>query len=75
LDDNIFDKTIDFMKVVTSKIFIRTYDFNKTIDFMKVMKSKIFIRTYDFDKTIDFMKVLISKIIWMIIYLIKLLIL
>jgi hypothetical protein len=32
----IFDKTIDFMKVMISKIIYDNNIFNKTIDFMKV---------------------------------------
>jgi hypothetical protein len=32
----IFDKTINFMKVMISKIFIEFMIFDKTIDFMKV---------------------------------------
>jgi glucan phosphoethanolaminetransferase (alkaline phosphatase superfamily) len=36
-----FDKTIDFMKVLISKIIYDDKTFDKTIDFMKVMISKI----------------------------------
>jgi hypothetical protein len=36
-----FDKTIDFMKVMISKIIYDNNIFDKTIDFMKVMISKI----------------------------------
>jgi hypothetical protein len=32
----IFDKTIDFMKVMISKYFLDDKIFDKTIDFMKV---------------------------------------
>jgi hypothetical protein len=32
----IFDKTIDFMKVLMSKINYNNNNFDKTIDFMKV---------------------------------------
>jgi hypothetical protein len=35
-DDKIFDKTIDFMKVLVSKIIYDDKIFDKTIDFMKV---------------------------------------
>jgi hypothetical protein len=37
----IFDKTIDFMKVLISKIIYDNKIFDKTIDFMKVLISKI----------------------------------
>jgi hypothetical protein len=39
----IFNKTIDFMKVMISKIIYDDKNFDKTIDFMKVLISKIFI--------------------------------
>jgi hypothetical protein len=39
----IYDKTIDFMKVMISKIIYDDKIFDKTIDFMKVLISKIFI--------------------------------
>jgi hypothetical protein len=43
----IFNKTIDFMKVMISKIFVEFIIFNKTIDFMKVMMSDKIYKTYD----------------------------
>jgi hypothetical protein len=35
-DDKIFDESIDFIKVLISKIFMEFMIFNKTIDFIKV---------------------------------------
>jgi hypothetical protein len=39
--NNNFDKTIDFIKVMMSKIIYNNNNFDKTINFMKVMISKI----------------------------------
>jgi hypothetical protein len=64
-----FDKTIDFMKVMISKIIYDDKIFNKSYDnnifyFMKVMMSEIFLEFMIFNKTIDFMKVMTSEIIY-----------
>jgi hypothetical protein len=44
----IFNKTIDFMKVLTSDKIYDDKIFDKTIDFMKVMMSNKIYKTYDF---------------------------
>jgi hypothetical protein len=43
----IFNKTIDFMKVLTSKIIYDDKIFDKTINFMKVLISKIFMKSLE----------------------------
>jgi hypothetical protein len=46
-DDKIFDKTINFMKVLMSEIICDDKIFDKTINFMKVLMSEIIYKTYD----------------------------
>jgi hypothetical protein len=52
-DNNIFNKTIDFMKVWWGEIFMEFMIFNETIDFMKIWWGEIFM---------EFIKVMIYKI-------------